>query len=143
MRWFGPPTRREISLFLFCSTVFTFAYNLENTLRFVGFDAPVAQAGILSRLGYVSTSILYDGRKSLEWRDDLDDKILGNAEWNDGEVLDARLDGQSLGVGPHSAMWISKQLQDELWLLQMNLAFHLVSGAGMTRYPPLHYYNTP
>lgn len=116
MRWLAPPTRREIAILLFCSTVFTLAYNFEYSLRFVGFDASTTRGVILSRLGYAPSVILKDGRRPLGWRDQLDDTIIGNYDWNDGEVLDAKLDqGQSLGFGPHSAMWIGKKQLNQLW----------------------------
>lgn len=115
MRWLAPPTRREITLLLFCATVFTLAYNLENSLRFIGFDASATQAVILSRLGYAPAAVLQDGRRPIGWRDKLDDAIFGNHDWNDGEVLDANLDqGQPLSP-PHSAMWIGKNQLNQLW----------------------------
>ncbi|KAF5390884.1 hypothetical protein D9757_004506 [Collybiopsis confluens] len=114
MRWLSPPNRREIALILFCATVFTFAYNLQHSLRYIGLEALVTRHVEFSPSGL--NHIEKDGRKSPRYRDQLDDLIIGNYEWKDGEVLNANLDpGQALGVGRHSAMWVGKQEQDRLW----------------------------
>ncbi|KAJ3716808.1 hypothetical protein DFJ43DRAFT_1006600 [Lentinula guzmanii] len=128
MRWLAPPTRRELTLVLFCATVFTLAYNLENSLRFVGFDAFSTRGALLTRFGFTPANtivgtVLQDGRKTEEWRDELDDMIIWNDEvnnlhpqWKDSDVDYGSIDaGQPLGVGPHSAMWISKARLEELW----------------------------
>ncbi|KIK56611.1 hypothetical protein GYMLUDRAFT_61873 [Collybiopsis luxurians FD-317 M1] len=115
MRWFAPPTRREITLLLFCATVFTFAYNLEHSLRYIGYDSSAVQTVSISRSGY-SSNIQGDGRKSSGLRDQLDDLIIGNFDWNEEQVLNANLDrGQALGVGRHDAMWVGKNEQERLW----------------------------
>ncbi|KAJ3828257.1 hypothetical protein EV361DRAFT_505639 [Lentinula raphanica] len=128
MRWFAPPTRRELTLLLFCSTVFTLAYNFENSLRFVGFDAYPSRRALLTRFGFQPTNsllgtLLKDGKKAEEWRDDLDDTIIWNDEenpmhpqWKDSDVDYGSIEqGQALGVGPHSAMWISQAKLERLW----------------------------
>ncbi|KAJ4473062.1 hypothetical protein J3R30DRAFT_759933 [Lentinula aciculospora] len=128
MRWLASPTRRELTLLIFCLTVFTLAYNLENTLRFVGFDVYGTRGAILTRFGFTPTNTIVgtlqkDGRKLEEWRDELDNLIIWNgevnnmySEWKDSDVKYGTIEaGQPLGVGPHSAMWISKARLEQLW----------------------------
>ncbi|KAJ3882812.1 hypothetical protein F5051DRAFT_244319 [Lentinula edodes] len=131
MRWLAPPTRRELTLLLFCSTVFTLAYNFENTLRYVGFDAYSTRGAILTRFGFTSANtvvatLLKDGRKVGDLRDHTDNTIIWNGEDNKiikiyseskGEYVEYGTieAGQQLGVGAHSAMWISQARLEKLW----------------------------
>ncbi|KAJ3899085.1 hypothetical protein F5879DRAFT_994108 [Lentinula edodes] len=131
MRWLAPPTRRELTLLLFCSTVFTLAYNFENTLRYVGFDAYSTRGALLTRFGFtpantVAGTLLGDGRKVGDLRDQMDNIIIWNGEDNKiikiySESKGAYVEygtieaGQPLGVGAHSAMWISQARLEELW----------------------------
>ncbi|KAF8830697.1 hypothetical protein HHX47_DHR2001029 [Lentinula edodes] len=131
MRWLAPPTRRELTLLLFCSTVFTLAYNFENTLRYVGFDAYSTRGALLTRFGFtpantVVGTLLGDGRKVGDLRDQMDNIIIWNGEDNKiikiySESKGAYVEygtieaGQPLGVGAHSAMWISQARLEELW----------------------------
>ncbi|KAE9400511.1 hypothetical protein BT96DRAFT_919370 [Gymnopus androsaceus JB14] len=106
MRWLAPPTRREIAILLFAQRSSRLPTTLNTPLdcRFRRFN----YAGvILSRLGYAPSVILKDGRRPLGWRDQLDDTIIGNHDWNDGEA--------SHWFWPHSAMWIGKKQLNQLW----------------------------
>ena len=94
--WTSPPTRREISLVLFAFTIFVLTYNLETSLRIVGVspklsplsNLPSSLSSSLSSLGFGSNDpgLDPDGRRPIEWRDDLERVIVGDWEWNEGEI---------------------------------------------------------
>jgi len=116
MRWISPPTRREITLLIFCLTIFTLAYNVDNSIRFLGFDASATQGAVLSRLGFGTAAILKDGRRPSGWRDALENTIYGTWEWKDGHVAAEEDDvGQPKGVGVHGAMWMSRKEMQTTW----------------------------
>ena len=94
--WTSPPTRREISLVLFALTLFVLTYNIETSLRIVGVSPklsplstlPSSLSSSLSSLGFGSNDpgLDADGRRPIEWRDDLERIIVGDWEWNEGEI---------------------------------------------------------
>ena len=94
--WTSPPTRREISLVLFAFTIFVLTYDLETSLRIVGVspklsplpNLPSSLSPSLSSLGFGSNDpgLDPDGRRPIEWRDDLERVIVGDWEWNEGEI---------------------------------------------------------
>ncbi|KAF5367044.1 hypothetical protein D9758_004059 [Tetrapyrgos nigripes] len=116
MRRFAPPTRREISLLLFCLTIFTLAYNLDNSFRFLGFDTSATQGAVWSRLGFGTAALLRDGRRPIGWRNTLEDTIFGGWAWKDGQVAGQQDEvGQEKGIGPHSSMWMSRKEMQATW----------------------------
>ncbi|EPQ52405.1 hypothetical protein GLOTRDRAFT_132253 [Gloeophyllum trabeum ATCC 11539] len=87
MGWTAPPTRREVSLLLFCLTAFILGYNLEVSLSTVGLDAPT-RATFSKKIGVGGDPGLErDGRKPRAWRDRLEREVVGDWEWDEGEVL--------------------------------------------------------
>ncbi|KZT23705.1 hypothetical protein NEOLEDRAFT_1179922 [Neolentinus lepideus HHB14362 ss-1] len=87
MTWLAPPTRREVSLVLFCLTAFILGYNLEVSLSSVGLDAS-RRAAISKRLGMgENQGFERDGRRPKAWRDQLEKDIVGDYEWREGEVM--------------------------------------------------------
>ncbi|THV02769.1 hypothetical protein K435DRAFT_652613 [Dendrothele bispora CBS 962.96] len=114
MRWLSSPTRRELTLIIFCLTIFTLAYNVDNSIRFLGFDA--TQEAVLSRLGFGPIAILKDGRRPSGWRDTLENVIYGAWEWKDGQVAGGEDDiGQEKGAGVHGAIWMSRKEMQSTW----------------------------
>lgn len=74
--WTSPPTRRELTLLLFCVTVFTVAYNACTSLRLIGIDSsPI--------LPFTSSPapIGPDGRRVEGYRDHLENEIFGEWDW--------------------------------------------------------------
>ncbi|PBK59818.1 hypothetical protein ARMSODRAFT_1027109 [Armillaria solidipes] len=110
MRWLAPPDRRELTLIIFCLTIFTFAYNFTNSTRFLGIDAAATQ-GVLGfgSLGFGASNIIgSDGRKLVRWRDAVENLIFGDWGWDSGHIAGDGLErSQALGVEPHHAMWMS------------------------------------
>ncbi len=106
----APPDRRELTLIIFCLTIFTFAYNFTNSTRFLGIDAAATQ-GVLGfgSLGFGASNIIgSDGRKLARWRDAVESLIFGDWGWDSGHIAGDGLErSQALGVEPHHAMWMS------------------------------------
>lgn len=107
MRWATLPDRREITLLIFCLTVFVFSYNLETSLRLLGLDPVASQGAILSHLGLTTTSVIApDGRKPDGWRDKLEDEVFGTWNWDEGHVSgDGKGGHQGKGTGGYGALW--------------------------------------
>jgi hypothetical protein len=77
----APPTRRELTLLLFCVTVFIVGYNVSTSLRLIGVDS----SSILpfsSRPAPIGT----DGRKIEGYRDRLENEIFGKWDWELGHI---------------------------------------------------------
>ncbi|KXN89323.1 hypothetical protein AN958_05821 [Leucoagaricus sp. SymC.cos] len=110
MGWLSPPDRREITLLLFCTTVYILAYNLETSLQLLGVDSVATSGALFSRIGLGKTrAIDRDGRKPNGWRDKLENEIYGDWKWDEGHVAgngDERT--QRVGAGRHGAAWASR-----------------------------------
>jgi len=76
----GSPTRREISLLLLSLTVFIISFNLNPSLRVVGLK-PIQKLGLGSDIGFDR-----DGRRPGPYRDDFENLIFGDWEWEEGQV---------------------------------------------------------
>lgn len=79
--WTSPPTRRELTLLLFCVTVFIVAYNAGTSLRLVGFDSS-SLVPFSSRPAPIGP----DGRRPDGYRDGLENEIFGEWDWEPGRV---------------------------------------------------------
>ncbi|KAI0716715.1 hypothetical protein C8Q76DRAFT_616255 [Earliella scabrosa] len=86
--WTAPPTRREVTLILFSLTIFVLSYNLETSLNLVGVRPQRLQSTYLSSIGLGTRDPGFDadGRRPKEWRDELEDLIVGEWEWHRGDV---------------------------------------------------------
>ncbi|KZT63320.1 hypothetical protein DAEQUDRAFT_815723 [Daedalea quercina L-15889] len=86
--WLYPPTRREITLVLFSLTVFILSYNLEASLQLVGVRPAKLSGSYLSAIGLGGQDPGYDrdGRRPKEWRDELENMIAGEWEWEEGKA---------------------------------------------------------
>lgn len=117
----SPPTRREITLLLFSFTLFVLSYNLETSLRVVGVNTSKLtnrlNSGYLSTLGLGSGTqdpgLDPDGRRPLEWRDDLEKVIVGDWDWKEGEIASVEHAQESLvllplGEGVEASTYIYK-----------------------------------
>lgn len=111
MRWTAPPDRREVALVLFSLTVFILSYNIDNSVRLLGFDPEAAHGVLLSTLGFGSSKVIsQDGRKPPGWRDALENEIFGSWGWDEGQVAgDGTERSQGKGVGNHNATWIGRE----------------------------------
>ncbi|CAL1699413.1 unnamed protein product [Somion occarium] len=100
--WTSPPTRREITLLLFSFTIFVLSYNLETSLRVVGVSPTKLNAGYLSTLGFGSKDpgLEPDGRRPVEWRDELEKLIVGEWEWKQGQIASVEHAQESLFLKP-------------------------------------------
>jgi hypothetical protein len=79
--WSSPPTRRELTLLLFCLTVFIVGFNVSTSLRLIGIDS----SSILpfsARPAPIGT----DGRKIDGYRDPLENEIFGEWDWDSGHI---------------------------------------------------------
>ncbi|KAF9805454.1 hypothetical protein IEO21_09047 [Rhodonia placenta] len=86
--WVYPPTRRELTLLLFALTVFVISYNLESSLRLAGVSRAKMSSSYLSSigLGTQDPGLDPDGRRPQEWRDELENLIVGEWSWEEGKV---------------------------------------------------------
>lgn len=127
--WLSPPTRRELTLLLFAFTVYVLFYNIDASLRTMGFSAAEIQQNWLSKVGLNPSGepiIGPDGRKLPAWRDPLELEIYGDWEWNEGEIAGGDLySSQGKGVGKYGAMWQSLKSLDR----HTNLDAPTVDGA--------------
>ncbi|KAF8637883.1 hypothetical protein AX17_002506 [Amanita inopinata Kibby_2008] len=110
MKWAAPPDRRELTLLLFSLTVYLISYNIDSSLRLLGFDPVAAQGAVLTRLGFSETQYIGDdGRKPEGWRDSLEEDVYGTWAWDKGHVAGDGLErSQAKGIGRHGAMWMNK-----------------------------------
>jgi hypothetical protein len=90
-KWTAPPTRREVTFILFSLTVFVIAFNLDATLRIIGFqpNSSLQKFGLGSDPGFDP-----DGRRPEAFIDDLEKLIFGNWAWEEGLV--AGVDSKTL-----------------------------------------------
>ncbi|TBU48064.1 hypothetical protein BD309DRAFT_950501 [Dichomitus squalens] len=106
--WAAPPTRREVMLLLFSLTVFVLSYNLETSLGLVGVNPQKLSASYLSSIGIGSKDPGFDvdGRRPAQWRDDLENLIVGDWEWREGEVSGVpRGQAARSGSGRHAMIY--------------------------------------
>ncbi|TFK72089.1 hypothetical protein BDN72DRAFT_378723 [Pluteus cervinus] len=99
--WFSPPDRREITLILISLSIFTLSYNLDASLRLLGVEPLSAEGAVQSAflnglgglglpvgLGALSGSKMIgrDGRKLPGRRDEWENEVWGEWEWEVGFV---------------------------------------------------------
>jgi hypothetical protein len=84
--WRSPPSRRELTLFLFSLTVFILFYNLDTSFRLLGLDPIATQSALMGKLGFRKGIIGTDGRRPPGWRDLLEMEIFGEWGWEEGHV---------------------------------------------------------
>ncbi|KAL7277254.1 hypothetical protein ACG7TL_009107 [Trametes sanguinea] len=99
--WTSPPTRREITLLLFSLTIFVLSYNLEASLGIVGVHPQKLSSSYLSSIGLGTKDPGFDpdGRRPKEWRDKLEELIVGDWEWREGEVSGVARGASASGSG--------------------------------------------
>lgn len=116
--WTSPPTRRELTLLLFCATVFIVAFNASSSFHLIGLDSS-------SFLPFSSHAapIGFDGRRLEGHRDHLESEIFGEWEWEPGHIAGVKeaessrlLHGRSYGhpdaylrgegLSGRQAMWL-------------------------------------
>ncbi|KAI8976570.1 hypothetical protein BD414DRAFT_445988 [Trametes punicea] len=104
--WTSPPTRREITLLLFSLTIFVLSYNLEASLGIVGVHPQKLTSSYLSSIGLGTKDPGFDpdGRRPKEWRDKLEDLIVGDWEWREGEVSGVARDSSAASGTGRTAM---------------------------------------
>ncbi|TFK83076.1 hypothetical protein K466DRAFT_555640 [Polyporus arcularius HHB13444] len=106
--WTAPPTRREVTLLLFSLTIFVLSYNLETSLGLVGVRPQKLSSTYLSSIGLGTKDPGFDadGRRPKQWRDELEDMIVGDWEWREGEVAgSARSQSAPRGTGRYGLVY--------------------------------------
>jgi hypothetical protein len=79
--WISPPTRRELTLLLFCATVFILAFNASSSFRLIGLDSST-----FIPFSSHPPPIGSDGRRLEGHRDHLEGEIFGEWEWEPGRI---------------------------------------------------------
>ena len=79
--WTSPPTRRELTLLLFCVTIFIVAYNASTSLYLIGLSS-----SSLFPLSSRPAPIGPDGRRPEGYRDGLEKEIFGEWDWEPGHI---------------------------------------------------------
>ncbi|RPD75648.1 hypothetical protein L226DRAFT_534559 [Lentinus tigrinus ALCF2SS1-7] len=106
--WTAPPTRREVTLLLFSLTIFVLSYNLETSLGLVGVRPQKLSSTYFSSIGIGTKDPGFDadGRRPKQWRDELEDKIVGDWEWREGEVSGSARSGSApRGIGRYGLIY--------------------------------------
>jgi hypothetical protein len=80
--WTSPPTRRELTLTLFCVTIFIVAFNASTTLRLIGLDP----SSLITFSSSSPAPIGLDGRRLEGYRDRLENEIFGEWDWEPGKI---------------------------------------------------------
>jgi len=98
-------------LILFSLTVFFFSYNIDNSIRLMGFDPEAAHGVVSSTLGLGNSKLIgTDGRKLAGWRDTLETDIFGSWGWDEGHVAgDGAERSQPKGTGKYGAIWAGQK----------------------------------
>ena len=78
--WTSSPTRRELTLFLFCVTIFIVAFNASTSLRLLSLNSSLIPFS--SRHAPIGS----DGRKPEGYRDRLENEIFGEWDWEPGHI---------------------------------------------------------
>ncbi|KZT03789.1 uncharacterized protein LAESUDRAFT_659053 [Laetiporus sulphureus 93-53] len=99
--WLYPPTRREFTLLLFSLIVFVLSYNLETSLQIIGVNPAKLSSGYLSTIGLGTKDPGFepDGRRPKEWRDELENLIFGEWEWEEDQVAGVERGLAGIAVG--------------------------------------------
>ena len=79
--WTSSPTRRELTLFLFCVTIFIVAFNASTSLRLLSLNSS-SLIPFSSRHAPIGS----DGRKPEGYRDRLENEIFGEWDWEPGHI---------------------------------------------------------
>lgn len=116
MRWMAPLERRELTLILFALTVFFFAFNIDNSIRVLGFDPEAAHGVVSSTLGFGNSKLIgKDGRKLPGWRDGLENDIFGSWGWDEGHIAgDGEERSQVKDTGKYGALWAGQKETGEV-----------------------------
>jgi hypothetical protein len=111
MRWTAPLERRELMLVLFSLAVFSFSYNIDNSIRLLGLDPEAAHGVVSSTLGFGNSKLIgKDGRKPAGWRDALEAEIFGPWGWDEGHVAgDGAERSQLKDTGKYGALWAGQK----------------------------------
>ncbi|KAN0113892.1 hypothetical protein V8E52_007200 [Russula decolorans] len=130
--WTSPPTRRELTLLLFCVTIFIVAFNASTTLRLIGLDPS-------SLISFSSSPapIGLDGRRLEGYRDRLENEIFGEWDWEPGRIAGLK-DAEStrlLHGRPHShpdayLYGEGKTGEEAMWLLGVGEGRY-INGEGL------------
>ncbi|KAA1472566.1 hypothetical protein DENSPDRAFT_838882 [Dentipellis sp. KUC8613] len=133
-QWTSPPTRRELSLLVFCVAIFILAYNIDASLRLVGLSAPHAT---------LSAPIGPDGRRPEAYRDGLEDEIFGEWDWEAGRIAGVKAAeetrikgavGKAKGWGSSAKGWEDRYVHGEGLTGRMAM---WLQGVGEGRYGQL------
>ncbi|KAH9962869.1 hypothetical protein BC827DRAFT_177842 [Russula dissimulans] len=79
--WKTPPTRRELTLVLFCVAIFIVAFNASATFTIIGLDLH-----LLNPFSSKRAPLGADGRRPEGYRDRLENEIFGEWGWEPGRV---------------------------------------------------------
>ena len=130
--WTLPPTRRELTLLLFCATIFIVAFNATTTLRLMGLDP-----SSLTSFSSSPVRIGMDGRRIEGYRDRLENEIFGEWDWEPGHIAGIK-DAESnrlLHGKPHShpdayVRGEGRNGKQAMWLLGVGDGQY-ISGEGL------------
>lgn len=76
--WMIPPTRRELTLVLFCLAIFIIAFNASASFSIIGLD--------LNPFSSLRAPLGLDGRRVDGYRDSLENEIFGEWGWEPGRI---------------------------------------------------------
>jgi hypothetical protein len=130
--WTSPPTRRELTLILFCVTIFIVAFNASTTLRLIGLD-PSSLISFSSSPAPIGP----DGRRLEGYRDRLENEIFGEWDWDPGRIAGVK-DAEStrlLHGRPHNhpdayLYGEGKTGEEAMWLLGVGEGRY-INGEGL------------
>ena len=103
-------------LILFSLTVFFFAFNIDNSIRLLGFDPEAAHGVVSSTLGFGNSKLIgTDGRKLAGWRDTLENDVFGPWGWDEGHVAgDGAERSQLKQTEKYGAIWAGQKETGDL-----------------------------
>ncbi|KAI0278082.1 hypothetical protein BGY98DRAFT_934005 [Russula aff. rugulosa BPL654] len=122
--WTSPPTRRELTLILFCVTIFIVAFNASTTLRLIGLDPS-------SLISFSSSPapIGLDGRRLEGYRDRLENEIFGEWDWEPGKIAGIK-DAEPHGHPDAYLYGEGKTGEQAMWLLGVGEGRY-INGEGL------------